>query len=81
MVFLRPVIVRNSQDSNRVSLDRYDLMRAVQSQQQPSQVGSGPVLNANEAPVLPPVSPSLPQEPADAEDGGQGDEAVAPAAQ
>lgn len=82
MVFLRPVIVRNSQDSNRVSLDRYDLMRAVQSQQQPAQVGSGPVLNANEAAVLPPAPPSLPQEPAqDAEDGEQGDEAAAPAAQ
>ncbi|BBO58946.1 type II secretion system secretin GspD [Mycoavidus sp. B2-EB] len=28
MVFLRPVIIRNAQDAQRVSLDRYDYMRA-----------------------------------------------------
>ncbi|BBE08216.1 General secretion pathway protein D [Mycoavidus cysteinexigens] len=28
MVFLRPVIIRNSQDAQRVSLDRYDYMRS-----------------------------------------------------
>ncbi|EGI75920.1 type II secretion system secretin GspD [Hylemonella gracilis] len=63
MVFLRPVIVRNTQDSNRVSLDRYDLMRAVQSQQQPARVGNGPVLNAEEAAVLPPTAPKAPVSP------------------
>lgn len=77
MVFLRPVIVRNSQDSSRVSLDRYDLMRAVQSQQQPAQVGDGPVLNVDEAAVLPPA----PQAPAQEVDDGEehGDEAAEPA--
>jgi general secretion pathway protein D len=69
--------VRNSQDSNRVSLDRYDLMRAVQSQQQPAQVGDGPVLNVDEAAVLPPA----PQAPAQEVDDGEehGDEAAEPA--
>lgn len=76
MVFLRPVIVRNSQDSNRVSLDRYELMRALQAQQQPGQVGSGPVLNVEEAAVFPPASPVPAQPPA--EDGEPGDEAAEP---
>lgn len=73
MVFLRPVIVRNTQDSNRVSLDRYDLMRAVQSQQQPARVGNGPVLNAEEAAVLPPTAPNLPVSPVPRPGDGQTD--------
>ncbi|RYF74900.1 MAG: hypothetical protein EOO29_24585, partial [Comamonadaceae bacterium] len=35
MVFLRPHIVRNAQDSQRVSLDRYDYMRRVQDNVRP----------------------------------------------
>ncbi|EYC51061.1 general secretion pathway protein GspD [Hylemonella gracilis str. Niagara R] len=79
MVFLRPVIVRNSQDSNRISLDRYDLMRAVQSQLRPAQVGDGPVLNVEEAAVLPPVPRAPPQEPPAQEGEAPGDEDAEPA--
>ncbi|MFO6420926.1 type II secretion system secretin GspD [Hylemonella sp. W303a] len=85
MVFLRPVIVRSTQDSNRVSLDRYDLMRAVQAQQQPARVGNGPVLNADESAVLPPASPATAVVPGqtprddqpDTEPDAQGTEPVA----
>ena len=30
MVFLRPMIIRNQEDSNALSMDRYDLIRAAQ---------------------------------------------------
>jgi general secretion pathway protein D len=35
MVFLRPVVVRDSADTEKLSLDRYDLMRANQESAQP----------------------------------------------
>ncbi|MEZ5701635.1 MAG: type II secretion system secretin GspD [Burkholderiaceae bacterium] len=51
MVFLRPVILRDANATQALSLDRYDLMRGAQkaAQPEPSQV-----LRINEAPVLPP---------------------------
>jgi general secretion pathway protein D len=60
MVFLRPVVVRNQQQSDALSLDRYDLMRAAQSQQQP---GPSRVHNINEAPSLPSLDLSNPRAP------------------
>jgi general secretion pathway protein D len=51
MVFLRPMIMRSGEDANRLSLDRYDMIRAQQQQAQPSQ---SIVLPINESPVLPP---------------------------
>jgi general secretion pathway protein D len=51
MVFLRPVIMRDAASAERLSLDRYDLMRA---QQQGAQPAPSVVLPINESPVLPP---------------------------
>ncbi|KQP23282.1 type II secretion system protein GspD [Pseudorhodoferax sp. Leaf267] len=50
MVFLRPVVVRDAQSIEQLSMDRYDLMRVGQQQAQPEPSRLTPV---NEAPVLP----------------------------
>ena len=50
MVFLRPVVVRDAQQSDSLSLDRYDLMRLKQELAQPL---PSKVVPVNEAPVLP----------------------------
>jgi len=54
MVFLRPVVMRDSRDTSSLALDRYELMRAVQKEAQPRQSS---VLGVNEAPVMPPQAP------------------------
>ena len=51
MVFLRPVVVRDAQKSDELSLDRYELMRGLQKAAQPAQSAVFPI---NAAPVLPP---------------------------
>jgi general secretion pathway protein D len=55
MVFLRPVVVRDAQVSDALSLDRYDLMRAAQKDAQPIPSRLVPI---NDAPVLPPQLPA-----------------------
>ncbi len=57
MVFLRPVIVRDAASTESFSLDRYEMMRAAQSGNQPR---PSSVLQINEAPVMPPVVPANP---------------------
>lgn len=59
MVFLRPVVVRDAQSTQRLSLDRYDLMRAGQKDAQPVPSTMVPI---NEAPQLPalPATPAAP---------------------
>ncbi len=53
MVFLRPVVIRNQDDSNALTSDRYDFMRQKQVNSQPE---SSVVLNkVNAAPVLDPL--------------------------
>ena len=54
MVFLRPVVMRDAASANKLSLDRYDLMRAQQKDAQPSKSFLVPI---NESPVLPPLRP------------------------
>jgi general secretion pathway protein D len=56
MVFLRPVVVRDADSASRLSLDRYDQIRA---QQQRAQPAPSFVMPINESPVLPalPTSP------------------------
>ncbi|MEO7151672.1 MAG: type II secretion system secretin GspD [Burkholderiaceae bacterium] len=54
MVFLRPVVMRDQAASNKVSLDRYDYIRAQQVDAQPPQ---STILNINESPVLPQLRP------------------------
>jgi general secretion pathway protein D len=52
MVFLRPVVMRTADDANKLSLDRYDLMRASQKDAQPSPHLLIPI---NDSPVVPPL--------------------------
>jgi general secretion pathway protein D len=50
MVFLRPVVVRDTKDTERLSMDRYDLMRSGLKDNQPAPSSMVPI---NEAPTLP----------------------------
>jgi len=50
MVFLRPTVVRSNDQSINLAADRYDLIRNVQQNSQPSQT---PLMPPMEAPVLP----------------------------
>ena len=64
MVFLRPVVLRDARETGNLALDRYELMRAIQKDAQPTPSAVVPV---NEAPVMPPeVAPGalLPASPA-----------------
>jgi len=54
MVFLRPVVVRDAAATDRLSMDRYDLMRNSQKEAQPVPSTMVPV---NEAPQLPALTP------------------------
>jgi general secretion pathway protein D len=51
LVFLRPIVMRTPDDANKLSLDRYDIIRAQQKDAQPA---SHLLLPINESPVLPP---------------------------
>ena len=68
MVFLRPVILRDNSSMDRLSLDRYDMMRTLQTigQPEPSSVmpiNSGPILpiEPNSAPLSTNGSAPVPQ--------------------
>ena len=54
MVFLRPVVLRDAEAANRLSLDRYDQIRGEQKLSQPE---PSVLLPINESPVLPPLRP------------------------
>ena len=54
MVFLRPVVLRDADSANRLSLDRYDQIRGEQKAAQPE---PSIVMPINESPVLPPLRP------------------------
>ena len=55
MVFLRPVVMRDQQAATDLSLDRYDAIRPLQQR-------TGPL--KQESPILPPVVPPTPAQPA-----------------
>jgi len=57
MVFLRPVVVRDAQATQQLSMDRYEQMRSGQKEAQPTPSVMVPV---NEAPQLPPISRAAP---------------------
>jgi general secretion pathway protein D len=57
MVFLRPVVMRNQQSLDQVTLDRYDVIRADQQKAQPVRT---PLLPDTGAPVLPALPGSAP---------------------
>ncbi len=52
MVFLRPVVMRDADTANRLSLDRYEQMRGFQKDQQPPNSFLVPI---NDSPVIPPM--------------------------
>ncbi|MDE2627583.1 MAG: type II secretion system secretin GspD [Burkholderiales bacterium] len=52
MVFLRPVVMRDKASTNKLSLDRYDYIRAEQQNAQPV---PNSILNINESAVLAPI--------------------------
>ena len=51
MVFLRPVVMRSADDAAKLSLDRYDMIRAQQKDAQPP---ANILLPVGDSPVLPP---------------------------
>ena len=55
MVFLRPVVVRDSASTERLSLDRYDQMRAGMKEAQPVPDAKLPVNGAATLPEIPPA--------------------------
>jgi general secretion pathway protein D len=74
MVFLKPTVMRTAEDSNNISLDRYDRIRTQQQNAQPTPnlllpINESPVLPALQTPqglplTLPPMQPMLPMQPA-----------------
>ncbi len=70
MVFLRPVVMRSADDAAKLSLDRYDMIRAQQKDAQPPAhmllpVGDSPVLPPQRAPEPVPAAapPTVPMQP------------------
>ena len=61
MVFLRPIVMRDAESVNKLSLDRYDLMRA---RQQGAQPAPHIMLPVGEMPVIPPIVPPEQPKPA-----------------
>jgi general secretion pathway protein D len=57
MVFLRPVVMRDADSASKLSLDRYDLIRARQKDAQPS---PSVILQNNDSPVIPPLREPTP---------------------
>ncbi|MDQ6640859.1 MAG: type II secretion system secretin GspD, partial [Pseudomonadota bacterium] len=52
MVFLRPVVMRDADTANRLSLDRYEQIRGFQKEMQPPRSLLVPI---NDSPVIPPM--------------------------
>ncbi len=61
MVFLRPIVIRTQDESNALSMDRYDLIRA--QQQTSGQPRQSAVMPLNDAPVVPPLTLPPPGSP------------------
>ena len=61
MVFLRPIVIRNQDESNALTADRYDLIRA--QQQTVGQPRQSIIMPINEAPIVPPLATQEPGSP------------------
>jgi general secretion pathway protein D len=61
MVFLRPVVMRDTAASDALSNNRYQQMLGMQQNAQP---GFNPFLGSGNSPVLPPEPEAKPQEEA-----------------
>ena len=55
MVFLRPVVMRDASSSNKLSIDRYDLIRG---EQKDVQLPTSPMMPIGGVPVIPPLKPT-----------------------
>jgi len=55
MVFLRPVVMRDADTTNRISLERYEQIRSFQREMQPK---SSVLVPINESPVIAPIRPA-----------------------
>ncbi|MDL2336450.1 MAG: type II secretion system secretin GspD [Pseudomonadota bacterium] len=55
MVFLRPVVMRDASSANKLSIDRYDLIR---SEQKDVQLPTNPMMPIGTVPVIPPLRPT-----------------------
>ena len=64
MVFLRPVVVRDAAATERLSIDRYDLMRSGLKDAQPAPSEVLPINEAVQLPALPGRAGTKPQTPA-----------------
>ena len=64
MVFLRPVVVRDAAATERLSIDRYDLMRSGLKDAQPAPSEVLPINEAVQLPALPGRAGTKPQAPA-----------------
>jgi general secretion pathway protein D len=66
MLFLRPIVMRDQSDVNKLTVDRYN---AIRQQQQSFQPDNSWVMRINDTPVVPPVKadtqvdPSVPHDP------------------
>ncbi len=60
MVFLRPVVLRDARQTESLAMDRYELMRGTQAQQQPQ---PNSVLGISESAQLAPLDLSQPRQP------------------
>lgn len=58
MVFIRPVVMRGPEQANQLSLDRYDVIRAMQKDAQPE---PRMLLPVNEGPLVPPMRAPQPR--------------------
>jgi general secretion pathway protein D len=54
MVFLRPVVMRDGMSSNKLAVDRYEMIRG---EQKGAQVSTFPMMPVGGGPVLPPLAP------------------------
>jgi len=70
MLFLRPLVIRTQADADKLTMNRYDAIRA---QQQSAQPDHSYVMRINDAPVVPPIRPDtrpLPVVPQEEPAGG-----------
>ena len=58
MVFLRPVVVRDAQATDRLSMDRYELMKAGVREVQPTPSSILPINSVPQMPALPMAQPA-----------------------
>ena len=56
MLFLRPVVIRGTDSADKLTIDRYEAIRALQQNSQPA----SSIVLPNGAPVVPPLRPDTP---------------------